>query len=62
MSIYYDTLDLDIYTGNKVKCIKWKGDLKDSPDYICKDCGYPINCHGPYKGESWRHIFVGNKN
>lgn len=59
--LYCDVLDLDIYSklpSKKVKCIKWEGDLNTSPDYICKDCGYPINCHGPYKGESWRHIFV----
>lgn len=41
----------------KVKCKKWSGDVKKSPPNICKDCGYPINCHGPYKGDSWRHIF-----
>jgi hypothetical protein len=41
----------------KVECKKWQGDIKKSPINICKDCGYPIDCHGPYKGDSWRHIF-----
>lgn len=40
-----------------IQCKKWIGDLQHSPSNICKDCGYPIDCHGPYKGESWRHIF-----
>jgi hypothetical protein len=40
-----------------VTCQKWIGDLQFSPANICKDCGYPIDCHGPRKGESWRHIF-----
>jgi len=44
----------------KIKCQKWIGDLKQSPPNICKDCGYPSDCHGPYKGESWRHIFQEN--
>ena len=42
---------------NKIPCKKWEGDLRISPDNICKDCGYPIDCHGPYVGDSWRHIF-----
>lgn len=42
---------------NKIPCIKWEGVVSTSPDNICKDCGYPIDCHGPYIGESWRHIF-----
>lgn len=41
----------------KVPCLKWIGDLSKSPANICKDCGYPRECHGPYKGELWRHIF-----
>jgi predicted amidophosphoribosyltransferase len=41
----------------RVKCNKWLGDIKKSPKNICKDCGYPIDCHGPYKGDSWRHVF-----
>lgn len=43
--------------NNKIPCKKWNGDLRYSPDNICKDCGYPIDCHGPYVGDSWRHIF-----
>lgn len=43
--------------NNKVPCNKWIGDLRYSPSNICKDCGYPIDCHGPYVGDSWRHIF-----
>jgi hypothetical protein len=43
--------------NKKIPCKKWEGDLRYSPDNICKDCGYPIDCHGPYVGESWRHIF-----
>lgn len=42
---------------NKIPCLKWEGDINTSPSNICKDCGYPIDCHGPYKGDSWRHIF-----
>ena len=42
---------------NKIPCKKWNEDLRYSPDNICKDCGYPIDCHGPYVGDSWRHIF-----
>jgi len=59
--LYCDLLDLDILPTKKVKCIKWAGDLSKSPDYICKDCGFPIYCHGPYKGESWRHIFISKR-
>lgn len=40
-----------------IVCHKWKGDIVNSPPNICKDCGYPEDCHGPYKGDSWRHIF-----
>lgn len=43
---------------NKEPCPKWSGPLENSPSFICKDCGYPIYCHGPYKGDNWRHIFV----
>jgi hypothetical protein len=43
--------------SDKTPCIKWDGDVSASPNNICKDCGYPIDCHGPYNGESWRHIF-----
>lgn len=43
---------------NKEPCPKWNGPLENSPSFICKDCGYPIYCHGPYKGDNWRHIFV----
>jgi hypothetical protein len=43
--------------SDKIPCKKWEGVLKNSPSNICKDCGYPIDCHGPYKGDSWRHIF-----
>ena len=42
---------------NRIPCNKWKGDINTSPPNICKDCGYPEDCHGPYKGDSWRHIF-----
>lgn len=42
---------------DKIPCKKWIGDLNISPSNICKDCGYPEDCHGPYKGDSWRHIF-----
>jgi hypothetical protein len=42
---------------DKIPCIKWSGNIQTSPTYICKDCGYPEDCHGPYKGDSWRHIF-----
>jgi|688.fasta_scaffold2292402_2 hypothetical protein len=42
---------------NKIPCKKWIGILKKSPSNICKDCGYPTDCHGPYKGDSWRHVF-----
>lgn len=41
----------------KIPCKKWPGDIENSPANICKDCGYPEDCHGPYMGESWRHIF-----
>jgi rRNA maturation endonuclease Nob1 len=49
-----ETFDND---NHKIQCYKWKGDIESSPANICKDCGYPIDCHGPYKGDSWRHIF-----
>lgn len=42
---------------DKIPCKKWSGDILVSPSNICKDCGYPEDCHGPYKGDSWRHIF-----
>lgn len=42
---------------DRIPCHKWLGDINTSPPNICKDCGYPIDCHGPYKGDSWRHIF-----
>ena len=42
---------------NKISCKKWEGEIVNYPWNICKDCGYPRDCHGPYKGESWRHIF-----
>ena len=42
---------------DKIQCKKWIGNLYESPPNICKDCGYPEDCHGPYKGDSWRHIF-----
>jgi hypothetical protein len=45
---------------NKEVCKKWEGKLYNSPKNICKDCGYPIDCHGPFKGESWRHPFLFN--
>ena len=45
------------FEDNKIPCKKWNGDLRYSPDNICKDCGYPADCHGPYVGDSWRHIF-----
>jgi hypothetical protein len=44
--------------SDKIPCIKWEGEIKTSPSNICKDCGYPIDCHGPYMGELWRHIFI----
>ena len=47
----------DTFT-NKIPCQKWFGDIDKSPSNICKDCGYPKDCHGPYVGESWRHIFI----
>jgi hypothetical protein len=46
--------------SDKIPCIKWIGNIENienSPDNICKDCGFPVDCHGPYMGESWRHIF-----
>lgn len=42
----------------KQPCPKWNGPLDLAPNFICKDCGYPIYCHGPYRGDHWRHIFV----
>lgn len=30
----------------------------ESGKLLCQDCQYPIDCHGPNKGESWRHIFI----
>lgn len=42
---------------DKIQCKKWIGNLDESPLSICKDCGYPEDCHGPYKGDLWRHIF-----
>ena len=42
---------------DRIPCNKWEGDIESSPVNICKDCGYPEDCHGPYKGDSWRHIF-----
>lgn len=41
----------------KISCKKWSGDINKSPLNICKDCGYPEDCHGPFEGDSWRHIF-----
>lgn len=49
------------YTNTKKPCKKWEGiNMKNSPNNICKDCGYPIDCHGPFRGESWRHPFLFN--
>lgn len=45
------------HNNDKIQCHKWKGDILNSPPNICKDCGYPEDCHGPYVGDSWRHIF-----
>ncbi len=42
---------------HKNPCPKWLDDINTSPSNICKDCGYSRDCHGPYKGDSWRHIF-----
>jgi hypothetical protein len=53
--LFFIIIFTDVY--HKIQCIKWEGDISKSPDNICKDCGYPIDCHGPYMGESWRHIF-----
>ena len=55
ISIYLSTFK-ESY-NDKIPCPKWFGDINMSPSNICKDCGYPIDCHGPYKGDSWRHIF-----
>lgn len=55
ISIYLSTSQESYH--NKIPCPKWFGDVNTSPPNICKDCGYPIDCHGPYKGDSWRHIF-----
>jgi ribosomal protein L37E len=53
LSISMDTFE----TEHTIPCKKWQGNIYTSPKNICKDCGYPIDCHGPYKGDSWRHIF-----
>ncbi len=55
MSIYL-SIQKESY-NYKIPCNKWDGDVNMSPSNICKDCGYPVDCHGPYKGDSWRHIF-----
>lgn len=47
----------ETFENNKIPCKKWPGNINESPSNICKDCGYPEDCHGPYKGDSWRHIF-----
>jgi hypothetical protein len=53
LSVY----NLKTFKNDKIACKKWQGDLVTSPSNICKDCGYPRDCHGPYVGDSWRHIF-----
>ena len=51
------------------KCVPYKSNaelsqltpeqkLRIIPNGYCKDCGYPKNCHGEYKGDSWRHIYI----
>jgi hypothetical protein len=55
VSVYLATIEQ--FEIEKNPCKKWHGDINKSPSNICKDCGYPVDCHGPYKGESWRHIF-----
>jgi hypothetical protein len=47
----------ETFSNDRIPCVKWQGNLETSPSNICKDCGYPEDCHGPYKGDSWRHIF-----
>jgi hypothetical protein len=37
---------------NGEPCIKG-----ESGKLLCQDCQYPIDCHGPNKGQKWRHIF-----
>lgn len=54
---YYLFFSKSTESFEKIPCKKWIGDLKLSPPNICKDCGYPEDCHGPYVGDSWRHIF-----
>lgn len=58
------TIGISIYLSvskesynDRIPCHKWDGDINTSLSNICKDCGYPVDCHGPYKGDSWRHIF-----
>ena len=55
--IYFYTKTESFLLETKIPCKKWMGDLKIAPPNICKDCGYPEDCHGPYIGDSWRHIF-----
>ena len=56
IAVFITSVTVDKF-DSKIPCKKWDGDLRISPDNICKDCGYPIDCHGPYVGDSWRHIF-----